>query len=202
MKQFAFILSAVMCFGFITINRSLTDAERNFAIQHLSDTKAYLENAINGLSEEQMKFKPSPEKWSINECLEHIAITETVIMTNVTSSFAQPANPEKRSEIKFTDEDIIKRLLDRSAKAKAREILLPKGNYATTKEIVEAFTIERNKAIQLIKTTNDDFRGRVLQHPAFGMIDAYQWILLMSAHVKRHTLQIEEVRSDKNFPNK
>jgi hypothetical protein len=33
-----------------------------------------------------------------------------------------------------------------------------------------------------------------------GPLDAYQWILLISAHSERHTKQIEEVKADPNFP--
>jgi len=31
-------------------------------------------------------------------------------------------------------------------------------------------------------------------------MDAYQWLLLISAHSARHTAQIEEVKADPNFP--
>jgi hypothetical protein len=36
--------------------------------------------------------------------------------------------------------------------------------------------------------------------PVLGPLDAYQWILLISAHSERHTKQIEEVKADPNFP--
>jgi hypothetical protein len=31
-------------------------------------------------------------------------------------------------------------------------------------------------------------------------LDAYRWVLLMSAHTERHTNQIKEVKADPNFP--
>ncbi|MGI8819654.1 MAG: hypothetical protein ACR2ID_02090 [Chthoniobacterales bacterium] len=37
-------------------------------------------------------------------------------------------------------------------------------------------------------------------HPALGMMDAYQWLLFNGAHCKRHTAQILEVRADAGFP--
>jgi len=33
-----------------------------------------------------------------------------------------------------------------------------------------------------------------------GMLDAYQWILLLSGHTERHTLQILEVKADPKYP--
>jgi hypothetical protein len=34
----------------------------------------------------------------------------------------------------------------------------------------------------------------------FGTWDGYQWLVLISAHSARHTLHIEEVKADPNFP--
>ena len=51
-----------------------------------------------------------------------------------------------------------------------------------------------------VRTTNDDLRDHFGPHPMLGTMDAYQWILLISAHSERHTKQIEEVKADPNFP--
>jgi len=51
-----------------------------------------------------------------------------------------------------------------------------------------------------VSTTNDDLRDHMGPHPVLGPLDAYQWILLISAHSERHTKQIEEVKADPNFP--
>lgn len=201
MRKISFFLIALICCSF-TSAPSLTETERSFAVKHLTETKAYLENAIKGLTEEQMKFKPSAERWSIAECLEHIANTETLVYGSVTNSLTQPTNPEKRSEIKVTDEELLTKLVDRSGKAKAPEILQPTGKYATAKEIIDAFMAQRNKEIEFVQTTKEDLRNHVSPHPFFGMIDSYQWLLLNAGHQKRHTLQIEEVKADKNFPKK
>jgi hypothetical protein len=37
-------------------------------------------------------------------------------------------------------------------------------------------------------------------HPAFGTINTYQLLLLLSGHSERHTLQIEEVKANPAFP--
>ena len=42
-------------------------------------------------------------------------------------------------------------------------------------------------------------RNYVLQMP-IGSIDAYQMLLYISAHTKRHTLQIEEIKANPAFP--
>lgn len=202
MRKLIVFFIALICCSFVSSTGSLTDAERNFAVKHLTDTKAYLLNAIKGLSEAQLNFKASPDRWSILECVEHITNTETLAFEGVTQSVKNPANPEKRSEIKFTDEQLISAVLDRSVKAKAPEVIQPKGKYTTLESALNVFDAQREKTIEYVKTTSDDLRDHLRPHPALGMLDSYQWILLIGAHQKRHTLQIEEVKADKNFPKK
>ena len=58
---------------------SLSDQERERAIAYLQETRKDFLAAVDGLSEEQWKFKASPERWSIAETAEHIAHTEGTI---------------------------------------------------------------------------------------------------------------------------
>jgi hypothetical protein len=38
--------------------------------------------------------------------------------------------------------------------------------------------------------------------PLGKKLDAYEWVLCIAAHSERHTQQINEVKSDPNFPKK
>jgi len=111
-----------------------------------------------------------------------------------------PAAPEKREQVKGKDELILQKVPDRSHKAQAPEFLRPTGRWASEAELTKAFDDARAANIQYIRTTNDDLRDHFFDHPAFGTLDGYQWLLLISAHSARHTEQIEEVKADPNFP--
>ncbi len=182
--------------------QAMIDAERNFLVKHLTETKAYLYEAVKGLSEEQMNFKAAPERWSIKECLEHIANTELLVAQRTQELIKQSANRDKRNEIKLTDEELVAAALNRTDKLQAPEVLKPTGKYILAQDALKAYDEQRDKTIEYIKATKEDLRGHVAPHPRFGMIDSYQWYLLVGAHQKRHTLQIEEVKADKNFPKK
>jgi hypothetical protein len=39
-----------------------------------------------------------------------------------------------------------------------------------------------------------------MDHPMLKTIDAYQVMLLLSAHCERHTAQIDEVKADPHYP--
>lgn len=111
-----------------------------------------------------------------------------------------PAAPEKREQAKGKDELILQRMPDRSHKAQAPEFLKPTGRWATEGELTKAFEASRATTMDYIRNTNDDLRDHFFDHPVFGTMDGYQWLLLISAHSARHTEQIEEVKADPNFP--
>lgn len=52
------------------------------------------------------------------------------------------------------------------------------------------------------EAAQEDLRDHFMDHPVFKTLDTYQWILLTSAHMRRHTAQILEVKADPNFPKR
>jgi hypothetical protein len=136
----------------------------------------------------------------VAEVAEHITVSETGIFGVVQKSMESPATPEKRDEVKGKDEMILQRVPDRSHKAQAPEFLRPTGRWATKADLTKAFEDARASNMNYIRTTNDDLRDHFFDHPVFGTLDGYQWLLLISTHSLRHTEQIEEVKADPNFP--
>ena len=180
---------------------TLSAAERETALKSLQDTHDAFLKSIAGLSEKQWRFKPAPDRWSVAEVAEHIAVSESMIFGMVQSRvMTSPAAPEKRAEVAGKDEIILTRVPDRSHKAQAPEFLKPTNRWATREELTKAFEDSRKATMDYVRTTNDDLRDHFGPHPIFGSLDAYQWILLISAHSDRHTKQIEEVKADPNFP--
>jgi hypothetical protein len=179
----------------------LSTVEREVALKSLQATHDAFLQSIAGLSEAQWKFKPAPDRWSIAEVSEHIAISESTIFGMVQSKvMTSPATPEKRAEVAGKDETVLKMVPDRSHKAQAPEFLKPTNRWATQAELTKAFEDSRKATMDYVRTTNDDLRDHFGPHPLLGPLDAYQWILLISAHSERHTKQIEEVKADPNFP--
>jgi hypothetical protein len=195
-----FLLLPVIILSFSAADTTLTKEEREAAINHLKETKEGFLNDVKGLSEAQLNFKTSPERWSVAQCIEHIALAENSIMGLVQNNQKQPADPSKHSEVKTTDADVWARVTDRSHKATAPEFLKPSNKFKNSEEAVKAFVEQRDKNIEFVQTTNEDLRDHFMPHPALGPLDDYQWILLIAAHSRRHTLQIEEVKADPGFP--
>jgi hypothetical protein len=180
---------------------SLTAEEREKALASLQATHDAFLKSIAGLSEKQWRFKSAPDRWSVAEVSEHIGLSESMIFGMVQSRvMTSPAAPEKRAEVAGRDEMILKMVPDRSHKAQAPEFLKPTNRWANEADLTKTFEDSRKATMDYVRTTNDDLRDHFGPHPVFGTLDAYQWILLISAHSERHTKQIEEVKADPNFP--
>jgi len=178
----------------------ITATEREKAIQLLSQTEAGVFDAVKGLNEAQLNYKPDADKWSVAECVKHIAAAETTLWAMVDGSLKKQANPEARAGLKFTDDQLIAAVEDRTHKSKTFSALEPANSpYKTVDEALAAFKQNREKLIAFIKTTPDDLRNHVSVLPV-GTFDAYQFILLIGAHSNRHTQQIQEVKMNTNFP--
>jgi DinB superfamily len=181
--------------------RSLTKEERDRAVDYLKQTQKDFLAATDGLSEAQWKFKAAPDRWSIAETAEHIAVTEDTIWKLVSEKMMKsPATPEKAAEANGKDEVILTKIPDRSRKAQAPEQLKPTGRWATRALLDKDFENTRRQEIAFLEETKEDLRSRFEEHPFLKTIDAYQWLLLNGAHCKRHTAQILEVKADPKFP--
>jgi hypothetical protein len=166
----------------------------------MKETKADVLKTVKDLSDAQLNFKASPEKWSIKECMYHIAISEKNLWDMMETAMKAPANPEKRSEIKMTDEQLIKMMEDRSFKVETVELFEPKNTpHQSLDDAVSAFKEMRAEHIKHMKSTTEDMRNHVVQMP-FGWLDCYQLCLMMASHSNRHMQQMNEVKADPNYP--
>lgn len=195
------LLAASMILVAVPATETLTQAERDKGIAELEGSKKMFLDATKGLSEAQWNFKAAPDRWSIAECAEHIALSEGFIFGRATETLKTPLTPEKRTATAGKDEKLVAMLQDRSFKAKAPEPIDPTKKPMAHEDSLKLFLESRTKSEDFIKTTQEDLRDHMNDGPGpLGALDAYQWVLFMSGHTRRHTLQILEVKADPNFP--
>lgn len=195
------IAIATLSMSFASPEATLTDAERKYAITLLEDTKKALVQKVNGLTSEQLNFKPDADSWSIAECVEHIVIVESSLMEAQQTGLKSPADPSKRSEVKVKDEELVKMIEDRTTKRKTQESFKPSGKFGSFEATLLEFKTNRDKTILYVKATSEDLRNHYNDFP-FGKIDTYQTILFAAAHGTRHTAQIADVMKNPGFPKK
>ena len=200
MKKMLLFTLMLATFAFVVPDSPLSRKERKEAARLLKSTEKELLQEIKGLSEAQLKYKPAADRWSVEECVKHIAATEQMLWQMTEGGIKQPANPEKRAEIKMTDAQVIQMIEDRSTKRQTFDNLKPENSpFKTMADALESLKSSRHMLTGYVKSTSDDLRNHVLTLP-FAQLDAYQMILFMAGHSNRHTQQIREVKADPGFP--
>jgi len=178
--------------------QEVTAAEKEKALQYLEKTKQGVLDATKGLSEAQWNFKAGPDRWSIAQCMEHIAAAEDYIRGIVVEKvMAAPAVPDR--DTKKIDDGVIAMVPDRSHKAQAPEPLVPTNRFGTPDASIKHFIESREKTEEFLKTT-PGLRDHAVDSPMGVKMDGYEFVLLIAAHSERHTKQILEVKADPNYP--
>jgi len=182
------------------LDTSMNTAERTYLLNLLKETQTLFDQGTSAFSTDQLAFKPGTDKWSVFEVLEHIAVVETGIFSIVQGALTKPADPSRRDEIKVSAEQIVKILTNRNGKAQAPEQVKPTGRFPNAMVAREAFRRQHEQITAFIQSSNADLHNRYWKHPATGVIDLYQTLVLIAAHTQRHLLQIEEIKQTEGFP--
>ncbi|HVT45567.1 MAG TPA: DinB family protein [Thermoanaerobaculia bacterium] len=177
----------------------MTESEQKALLDHLERTQNKFLESVSGLSEVQSAWKPAPDRWSVTECAEHIAVSEKFIRELIEPVMKERASEEMLAKDVRKETMLNAMIVDRSQKFKAPEPVQPTARYGDLGGALEEFRKERSKTIELAKN-GGDLRLHAAEHPFAGALDAYSWIIFLSAHTERHTLQILEVKATEGFP--
>ena len=174
------------------------DLERG--VKHLEQSRSYLVGATAGLSKKQWNFKASPDRWSPAEIVEHLALSEDFLMGLIKDRVLKsPASNEPR-DLRALDDKVLALVADRTFTAKAPETVAPAGKFASPQKALQALLERRARTLEFLKNT-PDLRAHAADSP-LGKMDAYQWLLFISAHTERHTKQLLEALADPKFPRR
>lgn len=183
----------------MTTNSSMADSymisasEQQFLLNHLKETRDSFINTIAPLNEDQWYKKPSAGGWSPAQCAEHIAMVESSFMTEIKKILSTEPQPEKMPEVAGKNELAIKMMLDRSTKIKGGPDEDANNKVIDKESLISNFTKHRNEVIDWVQHSSEPMKVHFTSFPGIGLIDLYQYILFISAHTERHTLQIKEV---------
>jgi hypothetical protein len=195
------VVTVLLCSAAIGRAQDITQADRDRALQYLEQTKKGVVDATAGLSEAQWNFKPGPDRWSVAEVMEHLAVAEDMIRAmDQDKVMKSPIVPLRDPvDLKKIDDSVIANVPDRSHKVQAPEPMKPTNRFGSPEKAEKHFLESRAVTEEYLKNTHD-LRAHTMDSPMGVPLDGFQWILLLTAHSERHTKQILEVKADPNFP--
>lgn len=178
-----------------------SETDRQFLIDNLTRSLHEIREETKNLSREQWNFRESPDRWNINQIVEHIALWELLFMREVSaalsmppdSAFAHPApdsvflnspnNPQKNNALEYT---------------RPFSFAVPLGNNELKNNVTWLATM-RNESIEFLKKENRNIR---LQFDYCTGINVHQYFLMIFGHTDRHLRQLRQVKTHAQYPKK
>lgn len=170
----------------------MLESEKHKLLADLHEGRAVFLDALRDVTEDLAVRAPAPGKWSVLECVEHIAISEDYLFSQIMA-----ARPAEKPMLNAQREVMIPLVgLDRGKKIQAPEVGKPQGRFSTLAEAMISFQATRARTIFFVESCNDDLRCRITSHPLIETpVNCYEMLLMIAVHPYRHAKQIEEIKA-------
>jgi hypothetical protein len=179
--------------------RMITDQERKTALDRLARSRQTLLDAVADVTESQAQWKPGPDRWSILEYVEHLAVSDGQLIALIERSLQSPAKPETDEERRQREQKIRDTPMPRGVN-RAPDILRPSARFSTLSQAVSAFLEARERSLEYARATQADLRSHFAPHSVLGPMDGYQWLVANARHAESHAAHIRDVRTMPEFP--
>ncbi len=195
------VAAALTAASLLASDPALTKEDRDEAIKLLAASRAEYKEALKDVTLEQWKWKPAPDRWSVGEVAEHIALAESLLFAKVMEAVNALPNPDWETKTKDKLAFLARVMPNRQGKAKSPLEIEPKGNL-TKEETFAIFDKGRARIEKFIQTTDVAWKEHTAEHPfpIFNTLNAQQWFLYIPWHTQRHLKQIAEVKATAGYP--
>ena len=180
----------------------MTPTERRQLLDHLAASHQRLLASVRNLTQIQWCFCESPGRWSIAQIIEHLLLFERTTFGTITQSLASRAQPRRVDESERTITDLaIETIAESRIQQRYRTLsLFQPVSRSRPHELLAELNVARRHTISFAAETELPLRDYTAPHVLLGTLDCYQWLLVMSQHMLRHTLQIEDVIANPAYP--
>lgn len=165
--------------------------EKERVLADLESGREALLDVLTGVTEDVAVVSPVPGKWSVLECVEHLAVSEEYLFGQIEASHASEVATlnEKREAL------IVARGLDRTRTIESPEVGRPAARFSTLAEAVQSFLAARERTVRFVESCGEDLRAKSTWHPIVGIVNCHETLLMIAVHPHRHARQIAEIKS-------
>jgi len=165
-------------------------------LEYLDTERAELRAAVEAVPLAQREQPPGPDRWSVAQVLQHLALIENriarLLSKRIAGARAEGLGPELETSPVLNARHAAK-IADRSFRVEAPEEIRPPSD------------TDAASALAALEQSRETLRAAVISgdglalsevkhsHPALGEINLYQWILFVGSHEVRHTAQVREI---------
>jgi hypothetical protein len=173
-----------------TLTFAVEKHEKERILADLESGRNVLLEALSGVTEDTAAVSPAPGKWSILECVEHLAVSEEYLFGQIEASHPSeaPIVNEKRESL------IVARGLDRTRPVQSPDVGRPAARFSTLAAALQSFLAAGERTIRFVESCGEDLRAKSTTHPIIGTVNCYETLLMIAVHPHRHAKQIAEIK--------
>ena len=164
---------------------------------------------LERLSEEQFQWRPGPGKWSVGECLNHLAITTGLVVPNLRAALDRGRVEGIKGEPPF-QYGWLGGWFVRAMETPGKRGMRAPGNFVPPAGLPKSAVLGRFAAVQ------QEFKDVIESAPGLALdqlkapsaargsgwikLNVAAWIAATLAHERRHVAQVERVIKAPGFP--
>ena len=166
------------------------------ALSRLDAVTGDLQAAVSAVPAEGQAQKPAPERWCVNEVLEHLALVEPLFVDALVAKIVDAKAAGLGAECEapaFLSHEMKTVVEDRSTRRSAPERVQPTGHVDAAASL-ETISATHTRLRAAIESCDGLALGDVTHdHRFFGTLNVYQWVDLITGHERRHLAQVREI---------
>lgn len=169
----------------------MAPTDRSEIVEILEKSKEDFQAAASGVPESLANIRPGENRWSVLECVEHVATVEETFLGRLIGAVPGEVPPEDKTK----EAALISRVVDRSTRRVAPETSQPKGRFTSLAQGMEQFQRVRGRSVQFASDNASRLYTLASSHPVLGPLNGVEALVLIAGHARRHAEQIREVRA-------
>lgn len=163
---------------------------------------------VSGLSNEQLNWKPAPEKWSIAQCLDHLAVTSQKFDGYFSDALVRgrkkwPVSTGPAYRPSFMGGWLVKQVSPETGRNLPAPKVFRPAESSSIDQPLEKFLKQQERFIEFVRETGGvDYNRTKLRSPVtplmrYSLADAF---VITVVHGQRHLAQARRVRETSGFP--
>jgi hypothetical protein len=168
-------------------------------LAYLDTQHAALDEAVAAVPAEMRGQRPAPDRWSIAEILDHVAIVNgranDFLEAQVASAREAGLGEEREISPVISTFDPSP-ILDRSRKRTASEQSQPRAGIEVGEAQAALAATQQALRDLLVDWDGLALSELILPNPVFGPLNVYQWAYFVAGHEGRHAAQMRELAAE------
>lgn len=175
------------------------------AIKAIEEISRKVNDSFGKLSVEQLNWKPSEDKWSVAQCLDHLIVSNSTYFPQFETVANGAYKKSMYQSIRFVSKFMGKWLVENTGPRKVKAMKNPPAFAPTIgnlpQDIVQKFLTHQIELVDKLHRMNHcDIHETILTSPALSVItySLSDLLQIISGHEERHYLQALKVLALQN----